>query len=83
MILCSVSLSSLSRHRRLSCFVSQAELQKGIDEGLARVAELEQRAAALSVESGDVDGEDPVSKIHALLHTNTCTFCFDRVWKFQ
>lgn len=39
----------------------QAELQKGVEEGLARVAELEQRIAAVSIEGGDVEGEDPVS----------------------
>lgn len=41
----------------------QAELEKGIKEGLARVAELEQRAAAVasaSADGGDADGEDPV-----------------------
>ncbi|CAB1116035.1 unnamed protein product [Ectocarpus sp. CCAP 1310/34] len=39
----------------------KAELEKGIKAGLARVAELEQRAAAVKAEGGDVDGEDPVA----------------------
>ena len=38
----------------------QAELEKGIKAGLARIAELEQRAAAVAEAGGDVDGEDPV-----------------------
>lgn len=42
-------------------FLLQAELEKGIKAGLARIAELEQRAAAVAEAGGDVDGEDPVS----------------------
>lgn len=39
----------------------QAELEKGIKAGLARITELEQRAAAVAeAGGGDVDGEDPV-----------------------
>eukprot|EP00903_Cladosiphon_okamuranus_P015628 g14431.t1 len=39
----------------------KAELEKGIKAGLARIAELEQRAAAVTEAGGDVDGEDPVA----------------------
>ena len=39
----------------------QAELEKGIKTGRARLTELEQRAAVITAEGGDVEGEDPVS----------------------
>lgn len=43
----------------MDCF--QAELEKGIKEGRARVKELQQRVQIVEAEGGDVEGEDPVS----------------------
>lgn len=53
----------------------QAELQKGVEEGLARVTELEQRIAAVSIEGGDVEGEDPVSFVLVWRHYDIYLQC--------
>ncbi|CAM9629145.1 unnamed protein product, partial [Laminaria digitata] len=39
----------------------KAALGKEIKTGMARLAEMEQRAAVITAEGGDVEGEDPVT----------------------